>query len=159
MEGEVCDECLPILVALQDEVAGLQQTIRSQGGLLGKYARENDDDLRRHAEWERGRRLFKVWQRATGKTRSRWSINRFKAAKPFLETYEDELILRAIEGIAYDPMVASEPRKNGTGRDVFNDWETLFKSDAAFERYCNKAPRTWKDDLIEHTKEIKGLDF
>lgn len=153
MNGEVCENCQPLLVALQDRNAGLEYTVRAQAARIGKLTRE-EENVREHDQWERAARLFKVWQRATGHTRSRWTIKRFRECLHFLETYEDELILRAIEGIASDPN--TDRRKNGH-LEKYDDWGTLFKNDGAFERYCNRAPEEWRDNLLDHAKEIEGL--
>lgn len=152
-DGTVCDNCLPLVQEQQDTIKGLQETIRRQAGALGK-ARRVEDDVRDHAFWERGQRLFKVWQRATGHTRARWTAQRFRQCLPFLSEYEDELIVRAITGIAYDPYVTRQ--KNGL-EEKHDGWDLLFKSSDKFERFCNKAPLAWRDTLTEHADLVEGL--
>lgn len=148
----MCENCLPLLTALKDENHGLQETIRRQAGALGKARREDPDKkLREHESWDRAHRLFKVWQRATGHTRSKWTIQRFKQCLPFLEAYEDEIIVRAISGLAFDPM--TRPMKNGLGEERFDGWETLFKSDGSIERHANRAPVDWKATTLEEYAE------
>ena len=131
MNGEVCENCQPILVQQEDTIAGLQETIRRQAGALGKVRREDPAKRARdHDQWDRCALLFKVWQRATGHTRSRFTVDRFLAALPFLESFEDEVIGRAIEGIAHDPFKTI--RKNGT-EHRHDGWQLLFKSTDHFE--------------------------
>ncbi len=151
-KGEVCDTCLPIILDLKDRIAGLEYTTRAQAGRIGKLTREDPEKkLREHEFWNRGHALFKVWQRATGHTRSRWTTSRFRACLPYLAEYEDAMICRAIEGIAYDPF--ETPRANGT-KQRHDGWDLLFKSTDRFEEWCNRAPLNWKDNLEEHASEV-----
>jgi hypothetical protein len=155
--GEICEDCLPLLAALRDENAGLQETIRRQAGALGKARRlDPDKKLREHAEWDRAQRLFKIWRHATGHTRSRFTILRFKQALPFLQEYEDEILVRAILGLAYNP-AKSKPDEDGV-REKYDWWQTLFNEEKSdnIERYANKAPRNWGDTLEEHAAEVEG---
>lgn len=151
-DGEICDNCHPLFTAMHDELVGLRETTRRQAGVIGKLRRE-DDDPREHPDWDRGARLFKAWQRATGHGRSRWTMERFKRARPLLAEYEDEIILRAIEGIAYDPFVSK--RANGTTQR-HDGWDLLFKSSDKLEEYANKAPLNWRDNLLDHAIEVEG---
>ena len=154
MKALTVDDLEHLQAALQhasDEVAGHLETIRRQSAALGKARREDPDKkLREHADWDRGHRLFRVWQRATGHTRSKWTTDRFKAILPYLRVYEDELIGRAIEGIAYDPY--ETPRRNGT-RQKHDGWDLLLKSADKLEEFANRAPLNWKDNLMEHAEE------
>lgn len=152
--GEVCDNCQPILTALHDRNVGLQRTLNSQAGLLGKATREDPSKRARdHAQWDRCARLFKLWQRATGHTRSRFTTDRFLTALPLLEEYEDNVIERAIEGIAFDPFVTR--RRNGT-EQRHDDWNLLFKSAGKLEEFANRSPLDWKDTLEGHMAEVDG---
>jgi len=140
------------LQAASDEIAGHVETIRRQSGVIGKLRREDPEKkLREHADWHRGHTLFKTWQRATGRTRTRWTTERFRACMPYLAEYEDELIVRAITGIAYDPFTTRQ--KNGL-EEKHDGWHTLFKSTDSFERFANKAPLNWHDTLEAHAEEV-----
>ena len=154
MDGEICSDCQPLLTRLADENAGLQETIRRQAAALGKARREDPDKkLREHAEWDRARRLFRVWQRATGHVRSKWTTQRFKQCLPYLSEYEDETILRAIEGIAYDPF--STTRANGT-KQRHDRWDLLFKTSDSLEEFANRAPVEWRNNLLDHAESLEG---
>lgn len=150
--GEICDDCRPLFERLHDRNVGLEVTLRSQAGIIGRNKRE-DDDLSSHVFWDRAQRLFKVWQRATGHTKSRWSKARFRECVETLETYEDEVILRAIEGLAFDPWITR--RKNGT-EQRHDGWHLLWKESTSIEEYANKAPMEWRGNLIEHAEGIEG---
>lgn len=150
-----CEACQPEFQRLQDELVGALSTLRSQNARIGKLTRE-EKDVKQHDQWNRCERLFRVWRRATGHTRSRLTPARFRAALPFLEIHEDEMICRGIEGIAYDPWI--RPNKNGL-RERVDGWGDLFKDDETFERFVNKAPIKWRDSLIEHAAEIEGLTW
>ena len=144
-------ECDARLQAASDEIAGHLETIRRQSAALG-MARRRESNFREHAQYERCARLFQLWQRATGHLRSRFTGDRFKKALPFLSEYEDEMIGRAIEGLAFDPYVTR--RKNGTEKR-HDGWDLLVKSADSFEENCNKAPLNWQDNLLEHAAEVE----
>lgn len=154
-DGTVCDDCLPVLTALKDERDGFAETCRRQAAALGKARREDPDKrLRDHEEWGRALRLFRIWQRQTGHVRSKWTVQRFKQCLPFLADYEDEVIVRAITGIAYDPFTT----RNRNGLEERHDgWDTLFATTDRFERYANKAPRNWGETLEEYADELAKL--
>jgi hypothetical protein len=146
----VDDELHERLQRAQDEIAGHLHTIRSQSSRIGKLKRTTDAS-RDHADWDRCLGLFRTWQRATGHTRSRFTSDRFKAALPFLSAYEDEMIIRAISGLAFDPYISR--RKNGT-EQRHDGWDLLFKSADKLEEFSNRAPLEWKETLEEHMKEV-----
>ena len=152
-EGEVCDNCLPILQAMRDELQGHRELTNTAALKVGAARREDKDRWRNHAQWKRCARLFKIWQRATGHFRSQFTIPRFREALPYLEEYEDSVIERAIEGLAYDPYTS--PRRNGTNQR-HDGWHLLWKSSGALEEYANRAPLNWKENLIEHAEEVEG---
>jgi hypothetical protein len=133
----------------QDEIVGLLATTRAQASRIGRLKR-TEDASRDHADWNRCLGLFRTWQRATGHTRSRFTSDRFKAALPFLSAYEDEMIIRAISGLAFDPYVSR--RKNGT-EQRHDGWDLLFKSADKLEEFANRAPLEWKETLEEHMAE------
>lgn len=161
MADEPCPDCAPLLAAVQeqlqaasDEIVGLSETTRRQAGVIGKLRREDPDKkLRDHADWQRGLALFNVWKRLTGHTKSKWTLARFKAAMPFLAEYEDEVLVRALTGLAADPFIT----RNANGVEERHDWwQTLFNPDRPdnIERYANKAPVKWRDTLEEHAEEV-----
>lgn len=143
--GEVCESCQPILIALQDRIAGLEHTLRSQASTIGRLKRDPEATARGHADWERCERLFRQWRRITAHPKSKFTVDRFNQAKPMLNAYEDELHIRAYLGAANDPY--ERRRANGT-MQRFTGWQTIYKSADTFEEYANRAPYNAKD-LIE----------
>ena len=145
-----CARTRELLQKAQDEIAGHIWTQRSQSSKIGKYRRE-EQSVSDHAQWKRCARLFRVWQRATGHTRSRFTAARFREALPYLTEYEDEVIERAIMGLAFDPFTSR--RKNGTVQR-HDGWHLLWKESTSVEEYANKAPLDWKETLEEHAAEV-----
>src|SRR6185503_19216124 len=102
----------PHCLRLQDELVGALETIRRQSAALGQARRQADPEkrAREHDLWDTGKRLFDLWRRKTGHTRSRFDAGRFNLVKPFLEGDGLELCVKAVEGIAHDPFIPPKPR-------------------------------------------------
>ena len=154
MNGDACDnpDCVALRQRASEEIIGLMATVRSQASTIGN-ARRREQDFRKHDQYDRCVRLFRVWQRATGHTRSHFTADRFKRALPFLLEYEDTMIGRASEGLAFDPYTTR--RANGTTQR-HDSWELLFKSADRLEEFANRAPLAWKETLAEHAAEVEG---
>ena len=138
--GEICDSCMPVLVAMQNTNQGLEQTLRMQAAKLGRYERERDPETKakEHARWQEVADLFELWRVHCKHPRSRFSAKRFQVALPYVDAHGVELCRRAVEGAAYDPFVTK--RKNGSPKR-HDGWELIFRDDQHFEEFCNKAPR------------------
>ena len=147
------DDLAAQLERAQDEIVGHLATIRRQSAKIGSLTRRTETRWREHAQWQRAHRLFRIWQRATGHTKAQWSVPRFKECLPYLAVYEDETIVRAISGISYDAFETT--RKNGT-RQKHDSWELLFRSADKLEEWANRAPLSWKDDLLSHAEEVEA---
>lgn len=145
--GEVCESCLPTLLALQDRNVGLEQTIRLQAAKLGRYERERDPEVkaRAHDGWRTIAELFDYWRRHCKHPGSRFSAKRFHVALPYVEAHGIDLCRRAIDGAAFDPFTTR--RKNGSTKR-HDGWELIFRDDAKFEEFANRAPR--------HTPNSRG---
>jgi len=137
-------ECNAKLQQASEEIAGLVATVRSQASTIGRLKADPEKKLREHADWERAHRLFRVWARATGHTKSKFGVPRFKKIKPYLSEYEDEILVRAISGLAAHPFI------DDSG-EVHNWWQTLFNPEKPdnIERYANKAPKDWRATTLE----------
>ena len=125
--GEVvaheCESCQQ----LQDQLNVAERTIRGHRAKIRELERDRDAEARANGLWPLAMKLFALWQRLTGHTRSLWTADRFWTCEPFLgnKTYGIVTCERGVVGIAYDPV--TKPRRNGTV-EKFDAWETLFKS-------------------------------
>lgn len=155
--GEQLDECpqcrdlkLDLQVA-RDEADGLQDVIRSQAAKMRAMKRDREAEAKRSEHWPAGVEAFAYWKTLCRHPRSSFTAARFELVEPFIEKHGLELVKLAIEGAAYDPHRASKPSRNGKV-EVYDAFETIFKSPASFERHMKRAPR----EAIDRAKE-QGL--
>lgn len=142
--GEVVDPAGAVQL-LEDEVAGLQHTIRSQAATITKLKRDKDAEARGHELWPMAVKLFRYWQRKTG-SRAKFDADRFFLIRPMLEKDGPELCQRAIDGRVHDHF--SAPRKNGTVKH-FWEWDRIFASRKEFEDSACRAPLPYEPEPLE----------
>jgi hypothetical protein len=140
----VDDELHEALQKAQDEIVGLLAVTRQQAVKIGKLQRETGARAREHDQWDRCARLHRLWRTKTDHPRSRFTVPAFRLALPFLQEYEDEVLVRAICGLAHKAYKGN------------NWWQTLFNKEKPnnIERYANLAPPEWKETLEEHAAEL-----
>jgi hypothetical protein len=140
----VTDDLHEQLQRAQDEIVGHLDTIRRQSVRIGKLERKTNTKWREHDLWDRCARLHRLWRTKTNHPRSRFTVPVFRLALPYLEEYEDEVLVRAICGLAHKPYKGN------------NWWQTLFNEQKPnnIEKYANLAPPAWKETLEEHAAEF-----
>ena len=137
---------------LEDIAQGLERKIR---GLILENAglrREAEVAARNSPLWDEAEALFGVWKRATGRTRCRFSVERFQLVEGFLHADGYETCARAVVGRVFDHF--ENTRKNGTTVH-YHEWERIFGGQAnatkphrgAFEESANRAPSDWRQRL------------
>lgn len=135
--GEVRD--CPNCIEYENEIAGLRRGLRSQEAIIRKLRSDPEADARNSEYWPLIGQLFDLWRRETGHTRSEFTLDRFEVALPYVKKYGEEVIMRAIKGLAYDPYTTT--RRNGTVKR-HDGWTTpLFKSADHVEEFANCCPR------------------
>lgn len=142
-DGEVLDEC-PGCKHREDVVAGLERDIRGWAARYQELKRDKDREARESDLWDDAERLFKLWRRATGRKRCRFSTDRFYLVEPFLRRDGFERCAQAVIGRAFEHYTVQ--RKNGTTKR-FHEWERIFDSRGEFEESANRIPKDWRERL------------
>lgn len=138
--GELLDGC-PVCSEKDDVINGLQRDVRGWAARYADLKRDKEREARKDPLWPAAVRVFEYWQQVCRHPKSEWTVERFELAAPLLKKYGEEMCLRAIAGIAFDPFVTV--RKNGT-RKRHDGWHLIFKGADKFEEYCNRAPVDWR---------------
>ena len=139
-EERRCSNCQE----LQDQLDGAGKEIKGWRNRYAKLERDLEEEARKDALWLVAQALFKKWQQLSGHKNSKWTPGRFYACEPYLRRHGWEMFERAVTGLTYQPY--TKQRRNGTTQR-FDSWESLTKSDGAFEEYANRAPKGWTSTL------------
>jgi hypothetical protein len=136
--GEVLDNCAGC-AELRDQLAGAERDVRAWRTRYAKATRDREGQAHNHPLFNEAELLFKHWKAICNHPRSKFTLDRFEMALPYLERYDVAMCRKAIRGIAYEPYVTQ--RKNGSMKR-HDGWHLLFDRGAdAFEEWVNKAPR------------------
>lgn len=157
-DGQVLPGGCPECAAREFEVEGLQETVRSQGAKIRKLRRDRDSKARGSALWPDAVELHRYWKAACGHPRSKFDVDRFLLLEPYLKSDGLDLCKLAVDGAAHDPYRANRPNRNGK-TEVYDSLETIFKTRAAFERHCNRAPAERVRQLRESVPNALGVTF
>ena len=138
-EPQTLGEAITALRDVRLELEGLEEAHRSAMAKVRILRRDRNREARRDGLWPLGVEAFAYWQAQTGHGKSVFTPERFWLVRPYLLHDGIELVKLAIDGAAFDPYRADRPNRAGR-LEVFDSWETIFKSRGAFERHCNRAP-------------------
>lgn len=117
------------------QVKGLERTVRSQAGTIGKLTIDREFAAQNDEYRDHGVIVFTEWRIATGRMRSIFTPERFFLCKPYI-VKEGLLTCRAaVWGIAADPYTR---RVTPSYTEVYNDFETVFTKRGNFERFANR---------------------
>jgi hypothetical protein len=138
--GEVFENGCPHCSVKEDEIAGLEGTIRSLAAKLTQAKRDKDREARGHDCWPLGVKLFNEWKRLCNHPRSAFTPDRFWQVQPFLThpDYGYDVCLRAVRGAGFDPN--TRRRRNGSLKR-YDDWGLIFRDTDHLEDFANRAPR------------------
>ena len=146
-DGEVLAGGCPNCQLREDEIAGLQSTIRSQAATLAQLRRDKLAQAMRSGLWPDAMEAFAYWKAQTKHKASTWTVQRFDLVSPFLKSDGLDVVKLAITGAAFDPYKAD--KRNRAGRVVVYDgWETIFRSRDTFDAHIAKAPRKAVDRVL-----------
>lgn len=151
--GEVHEKC-PGCQVKDDEIEGLQGTIRSQAAKITALKRDREREAREHQLWPVAVEVVRVWRVMCRHGRASFGAAEFELIRPILQEkrYGKDLeerklmCLRAIAGAAFDPFISQ--RRNGS-RKRHDDLDLIFRSRSKFQEFCNKAPADWLERLPE----------
>lgn len=144
-DGEPTFENMRRLIAELEEArstnAGLEITIRSQAGIIGKQRAELEERLENHPRRTEISGIINHWRQATNHLRSKLSSDRVKlVADRLKDGYSPETLMLAIDGLAAFPYRSYGERKaTGTERD--DKLSTALGSGEQVERFANLGHR------------------
>lgn len=157
-DGEVVpfDGC-PNCQALEDQLAGAENNVRSMRAQMAKLKREIAGEVDKdHALFPMAVSLFRYWQEKCNHPGTDFTADRMKLLLPLLKRHGPAECREAIRGAAFDPFVVTY--KNGC-RHKHDGWHQIFASEDKFQSFRQRAPR-YKEptfaqrSLIAHAKEI-----
>lgn len=153
--GEIVSSC-PDCRRKDDEIAGLEKVIRSQGAQIRQLQRDKLREAEAHPWWPQAVAWRKYWQRVCNHPNVDWSADSradwFWDALPFLKSrLYGEWIKAAIDGAAFDP--ATKRYRNGTAQR-FDDWSLIFRGRDKFASFVHRAPHPRRGEL---PPELEGL--
>jgi hypothetical protein len=137
--GEVHERC-PNCEALEDQLAGAENNVRSMRAQMANLKREVAGDVdRNHKLFPEAVALFRYWQERCNHPRMEFTSKRMSLLLPYLRQHGAEACRDAIRGAAFDPFVTKQ--KNGHDR-IHNDWGQIFsvKDEGKFESFRARAP-------------------
>ena len=145
---ESLDQALELIVRLRDHVEQLQRKAAGDAHVIGDLKRDKLRDAEANARWPIAMKWHAFHNKVTGRS-SRWKIDCFERAEPFLKAYGYEVCCAASEGIAADHY--EDKRSNGTERH-HTTWKVLLRDTDRFEEAVNSAPVTTLAKLREEGK-------
>jgi uncharacterized membrane-anchored protein YhcB (DUF1043 family) len=135
--GEIHEGC-PNCAALEDQLAGAENNVRSMRAQMANLRRELEGEIdRQHEMFPRLVAAFRYWQERCTHPRSQLTPDRMKVALPALKRHEDPEIRQAIRGAEYDPFVTT--LKNGRTKR-HDSWELIFRNEDTFQSFVERAP-------------------
>jgi uncharacterized membrane-anchored protein YhcB (DUF1043 family) len=135
--GEIHEGC-PNCAALEDQLAGAENNVRSMRAQMANLRRELEGEIdRQHEMFPRLVAAFRYWQERCTHPRSQLTPDRMKVALPALKRHEDPEIRQAIRGAEYDPFVTT--LKNGR-KKRHDSWELIFRNEDTFQSFVERAP-------------------
>lgn len=146
--GELLAEDCPNCAHTRDQLAGAEKENRAWRTRYANLKRERDADAETDPLWPVAVGVFRYYQEKCEKQRAGWTVERFELVKPFLEREGAEACREAIRGAAFDPY--TKVQKNGKVK-AFNDFDLIFRSQARFEDYRDRAP--------EQPETIRGYEM
>lgn len=151
--GEIHEAC-PNCQELQNQLDGAEKDIRAWRARYAALRRDKSREAKQHELFPQALRAFEHWQKACNHPRSSFTPDRFWQVLPFLEDekYGFEIVIRAIDGAAYDPFVTH--RKNGSAKR-HDDWELVLRNAGKVEEFANRAPANWMmpRHLVDESEE------
>lgn len=136
--GEVEHHGCPECAEKDSEIDGLQITIRSQAGIIGKQRAELEERIDNHPRRAEILSLIDYWRESTGHKRSKASKDRVQLVIDRLkDDYSPEQIRLAIDGLAAFPYRSYGERLT-TGSDSQRDdqMSVALKSGEALEKFA-----------------------
>jgi hypothetical protein len=146
--GELCPAC----EEKDEEITGLEETIRLQAGTIGRLRRqvEQVDSIDTDPKGREIRALFKRHQKATGKTNTKLGKPRVKLVRarlrdgfPFASEEAEPTLELAIDGVAAFPYrVFNRRERTGRPSDLDNGFDRALQDEKHVEelsRYGWKA--------------------
>lgn len=157
-DGEIVpfDGC-PNCQALEDQLAGAENNVRSMRAQMAKLKREIAGEVDKdHALFPMAVSLFRYWQEKCNHPGTDFTADRMKMLLPLLKRHGPAECREAIRGAAFDPFIVTY--KNGR-RHKHDGWHQIFASEDKFQSFRQRAPRYTEPthaqrSLIEHAKEI-----
>lgn len=140
----------PGIRLLTIQVAGLEKALRGERLAHAKTRAEKEKEMEDSPEFEDVNFLFAFWRRIHKHPRAVLDLARYRNVLPHLKKEGVEMCARAIAGKAWDN---AHPASFKKGDDkIYDDWELIFRDRSHFERYCNIAPKNWKE-LYQYDNE------
>jgi hypothetical protein len=154
--GEVHEHC-PGCAIKDDEIEGLQGTIRSQAAKITALKRDRERDAREHQLWPTALEIVKVWRVVCNHGRASFGAAEFELIRPILQDKQyghdlpdrKAMCLRAVAGAAFDAFRTQ--RRNGSWKR-HDDLDLIFRSRSKFQEFCNRAPADWEQRITDLQK-------
>lgn len=128
-------EALALAADLEKQLAGAERDIRAWRKRYGDLKADKEQEAHSHKLWAKAEMLFTEWRIATGRTRSRFSHDRFWLCEPYLRVDGFVVCRWAVWGVAYEPFTKTLP--SGLV-ERYDDFELAFKTRGNFERYSRR---------------------
>lgn len=122
----------------------LDRELRRQRTVIANLRRDRDAEARSDPLWGLAVALYTEWKVAADHTRSQWTADRFFLCRPYLAHDGFHVCRFAVWGIAAAP---NTRRITSAYEERYDDWETLFKNRATFERYAKRGRALFADQL------------
>lgn len=155
--GELHETC-PNCAALEDQLAGAENNVRSMRAQMANLKRELAGELDRDsALFPEAIALFRYWQERCNHPRTEFTPDRMKLLLPLLKRHGPAECREAIRGAAYDPFIVT--RKNGN-KHRHDGWHQIFHGEDKFQDFRARAPQYdgrdyfTKKAMVDHAQEV-----